>query len=386
MRGFHSLILVVLLVCTGCRSDERSTVLRTDSTGVEIVHSRGSFPELPWTVDTVRVFGGDDEGAASFYRVRRALVDVDDRGAIYVLDASLYQVAAFSPEGQALGRWGRQGQGPGELQFPISVTVDEQRNVVVHDGGRRVLVRYSAEGDLLDEQPAPPLILMSHRHVETVPDGLLLWDRDPYQGSDARTDRLILRRDVGDELLIEGRRSYSSTALWPECGMTFTTHVPLSPRIHWSEWGGVVAVVAWSDFRIDLFEGGRLTRRLIVGDPEVELTEADAIRLLERMSVSGPCNSTAAKFVEQHGFHPSPQIVQGLSVGPQGQVWVEFSAEAGRTRIMVFDSSGAALGLLPEGFPIPLTFLPDGRGLVQITDSLDVERVGIIEVGSRVKG
>jgi hypothetical protein len=35
---------------------------------------------------------------------------------------------------------------------------------------------------------------------------------------------------------------------------------------------------------------------------------------------------------------------------------------------------------------MPLTFLPDGRGLVQITDSLDVERIGIIEVGSAVDG
>lgn len=380
MRSVDFPVLAVMLVVAGCRGGESSSVIRTDSAGVQIVQNRGSLRVLPWTLDTVHVFGGEDDGAASFYRVRRALIDVDDRGAIYVLDPSLFRVTAFTPGGEELLSWGREGQGPGELQFPLSVTVDEQRNVLVHEASRGVLIRYAPVGDLVDEQPAPPVMLMTHRHVEAVPGGLLLWDRDPFQGSDERTDRLVLKSGLSEELLIEGRQSYRSTAHWPACGMTFTTSLPLSPTIHWSEWGGSVAVVAWSDFSIDLFDGPRLTRRLVVGDPVEPLTQGAAVRLLERRGVTGPCNSTAAEFVEQHGFHPSPQIVQGLTLGPEGKLWAEFNEEDGTSRILVFDSSGIALGVLPAEFPMPLTFLPDGRGLIQTMDSLDVERIGIIEV------
>ena len=35
------------------------------------------------------------------------------------------------------------------------------------------------------------------------------------------------------------------------------------------------------------------------------------------------------------------------------------------------------VGVLPEGFPMPLTFSPDGRPLVQVVDGLGVERIGV---------
>lgn len=383
MRNPGVPMMVVMLICAGCRGGEPSSVIRTDSAGIQIVQSPRNLPDLAWTVDTVRVFGGEESGTASFYRVRRALIDTDDRGVIYVLDPSLFRVTAFTPEGEGLRSWGGQGQGPGELQAPLSVAVDHHRNVLVHEASRGVLVRYSSNGDLVDEQPAPPVMLVSLRHVEAVPEGLLLWDRDPYQGSDERTDRLVLRVQTRDAPLIEGRPSYRSTAHWPACGMTFTTPLPLSPRIRWSEWGGRVAVSAWSDFTVNVYEAGSLTRRLIVGDPVEPLTRGAAVRLLEEQGVMGPCNSSAAEFVEQHGFHPNPQVVQDLSIDPGGQVWAGFIGNGGGTRIMVFDFSGAALGVLPAGFPMPLSFLPDGRGIIQVMDSLDVERVGIVEVRAR---
>lgn len=376
-------ILFVLVTSVGCGRAEPSQVVRTDSAGVQVVHSFGDPRDLPWAADTIGVFGGDADGSGSFYRVRRALIDVDDQGIVYVLDPSLFKVTAYTSEGVALRSWGRQGQGPGELQSPLSVAVDDDGNVLVHEASRGVLVRYAQAGEWIDEQPAPPVMLLSLRHFEAVPEGLLLWDRDPFQGSDERLDKLLLRGPAGEEPLIRGRVSNSSTAHWPACGMIFTTPLPLSPRIRWSEREGRVGVAAWSDFRVDVYERSRFRRRLLVGASVPPLSEDAAVRLLDETGVQGPCNSTASEFVERHGFHERPQMIQELTLGPEGRMWAEFRAEDGDTRIMVFDSSGAVLGVLPQAFPMPLSFLPDGRGVIQLVDSLDVERVGIIDVSDR---
>ena len=63
-------------------------------------------------------------------------------------------------------------------------------------------------------------------------------------------------------------------------------------------------------------------------------------------------------------------------------MWAEVATADGADRILVLGPEGRIEGILPEGFPMPLTFLPDGRPLVQVKDLLDVERIGI---GSVVK-
>ena len=47
------------------------------------------------------------------------------------------------------------------------------------------------------------------------------------------------------------------------------------------------------------------------------------------------------------------------------------------SRVLLVAPEGRIEGVLPEGWPMPLSFLPDGRPLVQVVDSLDFERIGI---------
>ena len=37
----------------------------------------------------------------------------------------------------------------------------------------------------------------------------------------------------------------------------------------------------------------------------------------------GPCTDDIAETIEKHGFHPRPQVVSGLAVAPNGDVWAE---------------------------------------------------------------
>lgn len=89
----------------------------------------------------------DGDGATFFRPVGLA---ADDTGGVFVLDAGDHQVKAFGPDGAFLNTFGREGQGPGEMQFPRSITTVGS-NVVVSDQTRARLITFSTAGEYVDE-------------------------------------------------------------------------------------------------------------------------------------------------------------------------------------------------------------------------------------------
>ena len=57
----------------------------------------------------------------------------DDRGNLYVVDASAYRVQKFTPEGRYLGKWGRSGAGDGQFTRQHSIAVGLDGLVYVTD-------------------------------------------------------------------------------------------------------------------------------------------------------------------------------------------------------------------------------------------------------------
>ena len=129
---------------------------------------------------------------------------------------------------------------------------------------------------------------------------------------------------------------------------------------------------AWGGFRVDVLEGHGL-----VGEDRLSRSEAEAY--LEAQGYLGPCDDDVGETIEKHGFHPQPQIVRGLAVAPDGRLWVQMNTVEG-TRILLLDPEGHMEGALPQGFPMPVAFLPDGRPLIQVVDALDVQRIGVVKV------
>gem|GEM_PF-4883824 len=66
-----------------------------DSAGVAIVTNLGQPRLLEWTLDTTRIFGGDESGPATFHLAKASLVDVDTQGRIYVLEPFEYRITVF---------------------------------------------------------------------------------------------------------------------------------------------------------------------------------------------------------------------------------------------------------------------------------------------------
>jgi len=80
-----------------------------------------------------------------FYRLRDLAVDSDLN--VYAMDAGNHRILKFDKQGQFIWKAGRKGQGPGEFQYPRSITLSPEEEVVVGDG-RRVHF-FSKQGEYL---------------------------------------------------------------------------------------------------------------------------------------------------------------------------------------------------------------------------------------------
>ena len=78
--------------------------------------------------------------------------DVDSEGSIYFLNEQSKEnfILKFDRDGNYVTAFGRKGQGPGELQFPIFPLITGQDEIVVMDQGRKFVI-YAKDGSLNKE-------------------------------------------------------------------------------------------------------------------------------------------------------------------------------------------------------------------------------------------
>ena len=286
MRGparlLAGILTIVATTALSCAPGDSVSTTVADSAGVAIVTNVGTPALLPWTLDTVRVFGGDDSGPATFHLVLQSLLDVDAQGRIFVLEPFESRVTVFDSVGRALSTMGRRGEGPGELEWPVSVSAADDGHVYVHDGAGQ-LVRLALDQDRGTETPFHHSVIYAGlRHAEITPAGILVWARERYIGTNNPLDRLLFARGTDTTALISGKPSYRTAAYYPRCNVTFGLHQPLAPRIRWSQWGDHVAVSVWGGFRVDVLEDNRLVRSIRwAGVGENRLSRSEAVALLE---------------------------------------------------------------------------------------------------------
>ena len=88
----------------------------------------------------------------------------DSEGNYYLPDWQLHTIWVADPQGKLIRRIGREGSGPGELSRPRSVSVSEDRIVVLDVGNNRIAV-FSNSGGHLDSfrtDLVRPTNLVSH--------------------------------------------------------------------------------------------------------------------------------------------------------------------------------------------------------------------------------
>jgi len=81
--------------------------------------------------------GPDARGDYAFGQVQTFIVD--DSGSIYVLDKKNYNLKVFDSSGSYLRTIGRKGQGPGELEYPYMLSLNQTSGeLVVHELGHGI--------------------------------------------------------------------------------------------------------------------------------------------------------------------------------------------------------------------------------------------------------
>ncbi|MDE2873690.1 MAG: 6-bladed beta-propeller [Gemmatimonadota bacterium] len=132
-------LLSALSACTGNVEDEAVTLTAVDA----------------WTTEAEYEFGDRFDGDALF----GLIVDVavtPDGSRIYVLDSRATEVTIWTPKGNLIRRFGREGEGPGEFRNPGRFYLYDD-SLVVREW-RRGLTTFSLDGDFIGWHAIPPFV------------------------------------------------------------------------------------------------------------------------------------------------------------------------------------------------------------------------------------
>ncbi len=135
MKNLSGIIKLSLVLCLAAALVVPARAQKIETVdGVRIVHNRGEgiwekSPRI--ALEKIRAIGdieAESEEVAFYMPLDMAL---DAEGNLYVLDTGNHRIQKFSPDGAYLATLGRQGQGPGEFNFPGSLDIDEAGRLIV---------------------------------------------------------------------------------------------------------------------------------------------------------------------------------------------------------------------------------------------------------------
>lgn len=367
MRTLAPTALLLLAACPAGDARE-AQVRRVDSAGVGILTSPGTDVPLPWAVTESFRLGGDAAGPTSFTRVHHRLAGADSLGRLYLLTEERV-VEVFDSTGEHVRTLGREGGGPGEFRFPAGLEVGLDGAVAVMDVVKGSLVRFAPDGSVLPEFPFRDYgFPASGIHVE---GDTVYVDWQLTEGAvSVQTLRRIVARDT---LTLARLESPQTGAVDYGCVKLNGLHRILAPSLSWAIGDSLVAVVAGTGYRVDLFAGGRLVRSLRREVTPEPATAAHVARLYPegqkvRFSGGTECVIPPIELAEKQGVAPVVPALRSVRFGPDGWLWVErFTFPDEPPRVDVFSPDGVYRGTL-DGFGMPVAFLPRGGLAFEIKD------------------
>lgn len=157
----HILFLTAVCLFASCGGNTegwKGTVLMEE--GVEIIHNPGE-PLIEGEVFTLEedlhIKGGDESRPEEmFLDITGLAVDAENR--ILVLDPKAGDIKYFDINGGFIKTIGGKGGGPGEFSRPESLACSPAGDIVVYDGGRRIIHVFDDDGVPLREIPVSQLM------------------------------------------------------------------------------------------------------------------------------------------------------------------------------------------------------------------------------------
>ena len=349
--------LVFLPFCVGCVGACAGDVAPgapaasvTDSAGVRIVENPAPDRPAAWQAVAIADLVPPD----SALTVLPWAVEADPAaGRIYAVDGTSERVVVFDRSGGYVGTYGRRGAGPGEFRNPAALSVGPDGVLTVWDAGRGVLSRWSAEGELLDERPAPLPYWGPGFHEA---DGRIL---TVTSRTAEREQRQMLVALAADDTVVLHTVSRELVMMELPC-MSAPAPRLFAPDIVWTASGGTTYVLNGPDYRIDVYADGALTASIRRAVEPIRVTArmaAARVAFGQFAAFLRRCGVTADQLVAAVGHEELTPVVQWLAVDPDGRLWVTRSADGITPRhVDILDADGRYLGTL-DAPGMPLAFV-----------------------------
>jgi hypothetical protein len=267
LGGAITFLLAAITACAGPDAD--SAVQQADSAGMEIVTYAGPDRPLPWTFEVEFTLGGKGTDAESFYRLDRSTVGVDAAGNLYVLDASANRVVVFDDTGRHVRSMGGEGGGPGEMRFPVTISVAPDGSVDVFDVSKRGFVRFGPEGEILEEERVT--VSLGSGAARRIDHALVVPIRDVDTDRGIDRDELVIVDGTDTTTFVSVERAVGGVVNLTSCGMQIMGIGPIfRPGIRWTPLGSTVAVATVATYAITIYRDGlpiRALRRAVAPVP-----------------------------------------------------------------------------------------------------------------------
>ena len=140
-------IFAVLISCKQQKTEWQGTIEEVD--GITVVKN----PKEPMYGEEVfsleeELSIGEVAGTEEYMFSRIDDIAVDDEENIYILDSKQTHIKTFNRDGEYLKSIGRKGQGPGELQYPVNLTISPMNEILINDYARCLSI-FSIDGNFL---------------------------------------------------------------------------------------------------------------------------------------------------------------------------------------------------------------------------------------------
>ena len=242
-----ALLLVSLAACEDAAPEQ---TMVADSAGIRVVSNAAPDIPLDWTFTRTLTLGGREEGPESFYSVNERTVGVDDASRIYVLDTDGHRLLVFDDDGSHLRTLGREGEGPGEIAWPIRLNVRPDGTALIEDIGRGRVHGFDPEGVPVETDE------------ELVPNTRRIWGGEGHYSaiSTIEEDQTLYRflQVVGADTTELVRLTAPATGVieLESCGMALSGMSPLfGPNIVWDAWREQAVARVGPTYQVDVFAG-----------------------------------------------------------------------------------------------------------------------------------
>jgi hypothetical protein len=135
------LLSIGLAACTSERD-----VISTDCQSGESTYPSAALHRT-LSVERLHLFAGDTIQDVGFGRIQD--IAVDPTGRVYVLDSMIRRVSVHDPEGRTLLVFGREGEGPGEFEYPTRLFLAPPDTIKVFDASLFRVTSFSSSGAAL---------------------------------------------------------------------------------------------------------------------------------------------------------------------------------------------------------------------------------------------